>query len=161
MQTNSARNNRARPNDWIVLVPRYMWEELPGMMKAHSSELRGSAYGRMLKFLIEANINDGTAGLGRRGGVSQPTGKRHEGVQLLTDDPDKLIPLIDQMLFWLRIRRYKTRPLTIRESGGAGEIRWNGRKPKAFSGRMLVVISEGQHIDGFQVAAAKRATLRL
>jgi hypothetical protein len=57
------------------------------------------------------------------------------------------------MLFWLRVQKYKTRPVAIRESKGIAEIEWSGRKPKAFRDRMVLVISEGQHVNYFQVAA--------
>jgi hypothetical protein len=78
----------------------------------------------------------------------------YEGVRLDTDDPDKLIPFVDQLLFFLRVQRYKTRPVTIRECSGIAEIQWSGRKPKAFRNRLLLVISAGEHVDCFQVAAA-------
>lgn len=78
----------------------------------------------------------------------------YEGVRLDTDDPDKLIPFVDQLLFFLRVQRYKTRPVTIRESQGIAEIEWSGRKLKAFRNRNLLCISRGTHIDCFQLDAA-------
>jgi len=91
-------------------------------------------------------------------GVSHPSGNFdetvHEGVRLVTDDPDKLIPFVDQLLFSLRLLGFKTRPVTIRESSGIAEITWSGRRPKAFRDRVLLCVSAGQHVDCFQVAAA-------
>lgn len=78
----------------------------------------------------------------------------YEGVRLLTDDPDKLVPFVDQLLFSLRVLGFKTRPLMIRESAGIAEIEWSGRRPKAFRDRLLLCVSHGEHVDCFQVAAA-------
>lgn len=78
----------------------------------------------------------------------------YEGIRLVTDDPDKMIPFVDQLLFALRMVGWKTRPVTIRESQGMMEIKWSGRRPKAFRDRLVLCVSEGQHVDYFQVAAA-------
>ena len=80
----------------------------------------------------------------------------YEGIRIESDDPDKLITFIDQVLFYLRVARLKARPVTIRESKGVMEIRWRGRVPKAFRpGRSsLLCISEGQWVDSFTVQAA-------
>ncbi len=78
----------------------------------------------------------------------------YEGIRLITDDPDKVIPFVDQLLFALRVLGWKTRPVTIRESQGVMEIKWSGRRPKAFRDRLVLCVSEGAHVDLFQVAAA-------
>lgn len=56
----------------------------------------------------------------------------YEGVRLVTDDPEKVIRFVDQLLFFLRVTRRKARPVTIRESKGVMEIHWYGRTPKPF-----------------------------
>jgi hypothetical protein len=81
----------------------------------------------------------------------------YEGVRLLTDDPEKLVPFVDQLLFSLRVLGFKTRPLTIHECQGIMTIRWTGRKPKAFRDRLLAVTSFGQHLDCFQIGESTRA----
>lgn len=78
----------------------------------------------------------------------------YEGIRLVTDDPNKLVPFVDQILFALRMVGWKTRPVTIRESQGVMEIEWSGRRPKAFRDRLVLCVSEGAHVDLFQVAAA-------
>jgi hypothetical protein len=78
----------------------------------------------------------------------------YESVRLLTDDADELVLFADQLLFSGRLG-FKTRPVTIRESAGVAEIEWSGRKPKAFRDRVLLVISDGQHVDCFQVDAIR------
>ena len=108
---------------------------------------------------IQGEQNDG-ASLPVVAGVSRPimAGRSdehvYEGVRLLTDDPDKLVSFVDRLLFALRVLGFKTRPAAIRECQGIVEIRWTGRRPKAFRDRLLLVISAGEHIDCFQVAAA-------
>lgn len=72
---------------------------------------------------------------------------------MVTDDPGKVIPFVDQLLFALRMVGWKTRPVTIRESQGIMMIKWSGRRPKAFHDRLVLCVSEGQHVDLFQVAA--------
>jgi len=78
----------------------------------------------------------------------------YDGIRLITDDPEKVIPFVDQLLFFLRIQRFKTRPVTIRERQGVVEIHWSGRKPRAFRDRLVEVSSVGEHLDCFQVSAA-------
>ncbi len=78
----------------------------------------------------------------------------YEGVRLLTDDPDKLVPFVDQLLFSLRMLGFKTRPAAIRERQGIVQIRWTGRRPKAFRNRLLLCVSHGEHVDCFQMPAA-------
>jgi hypothetical protein len=68
----------------------------------------------------------------------------YQGVWLITDDPDKLIPFVDQVLFLLRVQGFKTRPVAIRESQGVVEVRWTGRKPKALRDRLLAVSACGE-----------------
>lgn len=73
-----------------------------------------------------------------------------------SDDPDKLVTFIDQLLFHLRLTRRKARPVTIRESQGVMEIVWRGRVPKTLKpgSRNLLWVSEGRCIDSFTVQAA-------
>lgn len=78
----------------------------------------------------------------------------YEGIHLHTDDPDKMIPFVDQLLFALRMVGWKTRPVTIRESQGVMETHWSGRRPKAFRDRLVLCVANGEHVDLFQVAAA-------
>ena len=82
---------------------------------------------------------------------------RYEGIELQTDDPEKLIPLVDQLLFFLRVQRYKTRPVMIWESQGVVEIAWSGRKLKAFRDRVLLCVSQGEHVDCFQIAPVNKS----
>jgi hypothetical protein len=87
-------------------------------------------------------------------GTRESSEHLYEGIRLVTDDPGKLVPFVDQILFFLRMNGWKTRPVTICESKGVAEIRWSGRRPKAFRDRLVLCVSEGQHVDLFQVAAA-------
>lgn len=78
----------------------------------------------------------------------------YEGIRLHTSEPEKLVPFVDQLLFALRMVGWKTRPIMICESKGMMEIKWSGRRPKAFRDRLVLCVSEGAHVDLFQVAAA-------
>ena len=78
----------------------------------------------------------------------------YEGIRLVTDAPGNVIPFVDQLLFALRMLGWKNRPVTIRESQGIMTIKWSGRRPKAFRDRLVLCVSDGQHVDLFQVAAA-------
>lgn len=78
----------------------------------------------------------------------------YEGIRLETDNPSKLIPFIDQLLFWLRVEGRKAHPVTIREGEGVMEIVWKGRKPKPLRDRLVLCNANGEHIDLFQVSAA-------
>jgi len=75
----------------------------------------------------------------------------YEGIRLVTDDPDKVIPFVDQLLFFLRVTGRKARPVTIREDKGVVEIRWHGRTPKPFRPGAcgLVCVSEGRWMDSY------------
>jgi hypothetical protein len=94
--------------------------------------------------------------------ASQDTGKRcevYESVQLLTDDPAKLMPLIDQMLFYIRAARLKTRPVAIREVEGVISIWWSRYAPAVFRERRLLdVIASGECIDNFTIQESVRAS---
>lgn len=72
----------------------------------------------------------------------------YEGVRVDTDDPEKLIPFVDQLLFFLRVQRYRTQPVEIRESQGVVEIIWNRYVPKAFAVRTLLCVAGGERVDG-------------
>lgn len=76
----------------------------------------------------------GAVGVSHPNTAGRSNGNVYEGVLLVTNDVDKLIPFVDQLLFSLRLLGFKTRPVTIRESAGVTEIEWSGRKPKAFRG---------------------------
>jgi hypothetical protein len=81
---------------------------------------------------MEMTIQGRIAGTCEEAGSPFSPTEVYEGVRLDTDDPHKLIPFVDQLLFSLRAFGLKTRPVTIRESKGIAEISWSGRVPKAF-----------------------------
>jgi hypothetical protein len=66
---------------------------------------------------METTIQGRIAGTCAEAGSQFGPTEVYEGVRLLTDDPAKLIPFVDQLLFSLRMLGFRTRPVTIRESG--------------------------------------------
>ena len=74
----------------------------------------------------------------------------YEGIRL--DGPEeKLIPLVDAILFYCRVARLRTRPVRIAEDEGCIKIVWSNYAPRAFRGRMLNLITAGQQVDLFTV----------
>jgi hypothetical protein len=74
-----------------------------------------------------------------------------EGVRL--DGPeDKLIPLVDVILFPCRLARYRTRLLRVRESKGCVTLWWSRYAPAVFRGnRLLDLFAGGELIDHLTV----------
>lgn len=78
----------------------------------------------------------------------------YEGVRL--DGPkEKLIPLVDNILFYCRVARLRTRPTGIAEAEGCVKIVWSNYAPRAFRGRMLNLMTAGTQIDLFTVQESR------
>ena len=77
----------------------------------------------------------------------------YEGVRL--DGPEeKLIPLVDAILFYCRVARLKTRPVRITEAEGCVAIVWSRYAPRVFRGRILKLVGNGEFIDTLTLSAA-------
>jgi hypothetical protein len=84
--------------------------------------------------------------------ASQETGAgfEYEGIRL--DGPEeKLIPLVDAILFYCRVARLRTRPVRIIEDEGCIKIMWSNYAPRAFQSRILNLVGNGRFIDTLTV----------
>ncbi len=78
--------------------------------------------------------------------------ERYEGILWDGADKEKLIHLVDQILFDCKLARYKTRLLAVCESEGCVMLWWSRYAPAVSrNSRMLELVAGGELIDHLSV----------
>jgi cytochrome c-type biogenesis protein CcmE len=73
------------------------------------------------------------------------------------DGPEeKLIPLVDAILFYCRVARLRTRPVRITEAEGCVTLRWSRYAPAVFrNNQRLALVAGGELIDHLTVQESR------